>query len=96
MGGRGFGFISYRGDVQTCGFLDLPAGNLIGNNFNFKKIWEESELLKKIRSVSDYKGVCGKCEYASLCGGCRARAYAASGDYMDEDPVCNYGRENKT
>ncbi|MBN1392996.1 MAG: radical SAM protein, partial [Sedimentisphaerales bacterium] len=33
MGGRGFGFISYRGDVQICGFLDIPAGNLIENNF---------------------------------------------------------------
>jgi radical SAM protein with 4Fe4S-binding SPASM domain len=88
MGGRGFGFISYRGDVQTCGFLDVPAGNLIENNFNFKKIWEESEFLKEIRNVSDYKGICGKCEYASLCGGCRARAYAMSGDYMGEDPVC--------
>jgi radical SAM protein with 4Fe4S-binding SPASM domain len=88
MGGRGFGFISYRGDVQTCGFLDVPAGNLIENNFNFKKIWEESELLRKIRNVSDYKGNCGICEYVGICGGCRARAYATSGDYMGEDPVC--------
>jgi radical SAM protein with 4Fe4S-binding SPASM domain len=90
MGGRGFGFISYRGDVQTCGFLDVPADNLIDNNFDFKKIWEESELLKEIRSVSDYKGKCGICEYVGICGGCRARAYAMSGDYMGEDPVCNY------
>jgi radical SAM protein with 4Fe4S-binding SPASM domain len=90
MGGRGFGFISCRGDVQTCGFLDVPAGNLIENNFNFKKIWEESEFLKEIRSVSGYKGICGKCEYAGICGGCKARAYAASGDYMGEDPACNY------
>lgn len=90
MGGRGFGFISYRGDVQTCGFLDVLASNLIKNNFDFGKIWEESEFLKEIRSVSAYKGICGKCEYAGLCGGCRARAYAMSGDYMGEDPVCNY------
>jgi radical SAM protein with 4Fe4S-binding SPASM domain len=96
MGGRGFGFISCHGDVQICGFLDVPAGNLIENNFNFKKIWEESELLSEIRSVSDYRGICGNCEYASLCGGCRARAYAASGDYMGEDPVCNYRREGKS
>lgn len=92
MGGRGFGFISYRGDVQTCGFLDVPAGNLIKNNFNFGEIWEKSDFLKKIRSVSDYKSNCRKCEYAGLCGGCRARAYAASGDYMGEDPVCSYKR----
>jgi radical SAM protein with 4Fe4S-binding SPASM domain len=89
MGGKGFAFISYRGDVQICGFLDIPAGNLIENNFNFKKIWEESELLKEIRSASNYTGKCRICEYVGLCGGCRARAYAASGDYLGEDPVCN-------
>jgi radical SAM protein with 4Fe4S-binding SPASM domain len=90
MGGRGFGFISYRGDVQTCGFLDVPAGNLIDNNFDFGKIWEESEFLREIRSISNYKDNCGICEYVGLCGGCRARAYAMSGDYLGEDPVCNY------
>lgn len=95
MGGVGFGFISYRGDVQICGFLDVPAGNLIKDNFNFKKIWEESQLLKEIRGVQDYKGICGKCEYAELCGGCRARAYAMTGDYMGEDPACNYKRGGK-
>jgi radical SAM protein with 4Fe4S-binding SPASM domain len=88
MGGRGFGFISYRGDVQICGFLDVPAGNLIENNFNFKKIWEQSEFLREIRNVSEYTGRCRTCEYVGICGGCRARAYATSGDYMGEDPVC--------
>jgi len=90
MGGRGFGFISYRGDVQICGFLDVPAGNLIENNFNFGRIWEESEFLGEIRNVSNYKGRCRICEYVGICGGCRARAYAMSGDYLAGDPVCNY------
>ena len=90
MGGRGFGFISSRGDVQICGFLDVPAGNLIENNFNFKKIWEESEFLEEIRNISGYTGRCRGCEYVGVCGGCRARAYATSGDYLGSDPVCNY------
>jgi len=90
MGGRGFGFVSYRGDVQTCGFLDVPAGNLIKSNFDFGEIWEKSEFLREIRSISNYKGNCGICEYVGICGGCRARAYAMSGDYLGEDPVCNY------
>jgi radical SAM protein with 4Fe4S-binding SPASM domain len=90
MGGRGFGFVSYRGDVQICGFLDVPAGNLIENNFNFKKIWEQSQFLKEIRNVSEYTGRCRTCEYAELCGGCRARAYAMTGDYMGDDPVCDH------
>ena len=95
MGGRGFGFISYRGDVQICGFLDIPAGNLIENNFDFGEIWERSEFSEKIRNVSNYKGNCGICEYVGLCGGCRARAYAMSGDYLAGDPVCNYKRGKK-
>jgi radical SAM protein with 4Fe4S-binding SPASM domain len=95
MGGKGFAFISYRGDVQICGFLDVPAGNLIENNFNFKKIWEESELLREIRNASDYTGKCRICEYVGICGGCRARAYATSGDYLGEDPVCNYQKNHE-
>ncbi len=95
MGGRGFGFISCRGDVQTCGFLDVSAGNLIENGFDFGRIWLGSEFLKEIRNLSAYKGSCGICEYVGLCGGCRARAYAMSGDYLAADPICNYKRGGK-
>ena len=95
MGGRGFGFISCTGDVQTCGFLDISAGNLIENDFDFGKIWVESEFLEQIRNVSGYKGNCGTCEYVGLCGGCRARAYAMSGDYLAADPICNYKNKSK-
>jgi len=90
MGGRGFGFISCRGDVQTCGFLNISAGNLIENAFDFGRIWMESEFLEEIRNVSAYKGNCGICEYVGLCRGCRARAYAMRGDYLGADPICSY------
>ena len=90
MGGRGFGFISCRGDVQTCGFLDISAGNLIENGFDFAGIWQGSEFLKEIRDLSGYKGDCGICKYVGICGGCRARAYAVGGDYLAADPVCCY------
>jgi len=96
MGGRGFGFISCRGDVQTCGFLDISAGNLIENGFDFGKIWLESDFLKEIRNLSGYKGRCGGCEYVGVCGGCRARAYAMSGDYLATDPICNYKAGGKS
>lgn len=90
IGGREFGFISYRGDVQACGFLNMSAGNVVENGYNFGKIWRESELLKEIRNLAIYKGACGICEYVATCGGCRARAYTMSGDYLAGDPVCNY------
>ncbi|MGC8778620.1 MAG: radical SAM/SPASM domain-containing protein, partial [Candidatus Caldatribacteriaceae bacterium] len=49
-----------------------------------------------------YKPHCGMCEYRSVCGGCRARAYAYFGDYLGPDPGCTlnqrfweqYQREN--
>ncbi len=90
MGGREFGFISRRGDMQICGFLDVPAGNLIESNFKFGKIWLKSQFLNEIRNRSLYRGNCAICEYVGLCGGCRARAFATSGDYLGTDPVCNY------
>ena len=90
MGGRGFGFISYRGDVQTCGFLDLSAGNLVDNGYDFAAIWEQSQLLNDVRDLRSYKGRCGHCAFVKLCGGCRARAYALTGDVLGEDPICWY------
>ncbi len=90
MGGRGFGFISYRGDVQTCGFLDLSAGNLVESGYDFAKVWDGSTFLNEIRDLSSYKDNCGRCAYVRVCGGCRARAYAVTGDYLGGDPICWY------
>lgn len=90
MGGRGFGFISYKGDIQTCGFLDISAGNLVNNGYNFEKIWTQSKFLNEIRAVNDYKGKCGVCEYVITCGGCRARAFTMTGDYAASDPICDF------
>ncbi|MBN1972042.1 MAG: radical SAM protein [Sedimentisphaerales bacterium] len=90
MAGGEFAFISYKGDVQTCGFLNLSAGNLINNDFNFADIWENSTFLNNIRDLSIYKGKCGKCEFVESCGGCRARAYGMTGNYLNSDPICNY------
>jgi radical SAM protein with 4Fe4S-binding SPASM domain len=90
MGGRGFGFISWRGDVQICGFLDISAGNLVENGFKFREIWLKSKFLNEIRDVSLLKDKCGECEFVGVCGGCRARAMAVMGDYLAGDPSCVY------
>jgi len=95
IGGRGFGFISCRGDVQTCRFLEISAGNLVENGFDFGAIWRDSQFLKQIRTVSDYKSDCGVCEFVGICSGCRARAYAVTGDYMAADPICIYKQGGK-
>lgn len=90
MAGRGFVFISHRGVLQPCGFFDRPCGDLRQNNYDFKKIYESSEIFNNLRQVDKYLGKCGVCEYRRVCGGCRARAMVHTGNYMDSEPSCNY------
>ena len=88
LGGTGFCFISHRGIVQPCGFLDVPCGDVTKTPFH--EIWEHSKAFQDLRNFSALKGKCGRCEYKRVCGGCRARAYEATGDYMAEEPLCSY------
>jgi heme b synthase len=90
MGGKNFAFISHVGKVQICGFLEIEAGDLRKNNFDFKEIWNNSPLFKEIRDIDSYQGKCGYCQYRRVCGGCRARAYAQTGDYLQSEPFCVY------
>lgn len=95
MGGQTFAFVSHTGKVQICGFLDVECGDI--RKEPFSKIWYTSEVFKEMRAWDDYKGRCGYCEFRKVCGGCRARAFAFTGDYMDEEPFCTYqpGEEAK-
>ncbi len=88
MGGQSFAFVGHRGVVQICGFLDVPCGDI--REEPFSKIWQTSSVFKEMRAWDDYNGRCGYCEYKSSCGGCRARAYAFTENYMDEEPFCTY------
>ena len=88
MGGRQFAFISHRGVVQICGFLDTPAGDLRAEGLDFQRVWDTSDLFAAMRNPDAYHGRCGYCEFASVCGGCRARAFAVTGDPMAEEPFC--------
>ena len=90
LGGKAFAFISHVGKVQICGFMDIVCGDLREADFDFRRIWETSEVFRKVRRPGDYHGKCGVCEYRRLCGGCRARAFAMTGDYLGEEPFCIY------
>lgn len=92
--GTGFCFISFDGIVQPCGYLDLNCGDLKKDSFD--SIWQNSDVFGKIRDFSEYKGKCGRCEYRKVCGGCRARAFEATGDYMAEEPLCAYQPATKS
>ena len=88
LGGTGFCFISHRGVVQPCGFLNVPCGDVTRQSF--AEIWKNSEVFLALRNLENLKGKCGKCEYKRVCGGCRARAFEATGDYLAEEPLCSY------
>jgi radical SAM protein with 4Fe4S-binding SPASM domain len=88
LAGTGFCFISHLGRVQGCGYLDLEAGNV--REQTFSEVWYDSPLFNDIRDLSKLKGKCGICEYQRLCGGCRARAYESTGDYLESEPYCLY------
>ncbi len=90
MGGQSFAFISHRGKVQICGFLDTECGNVRKADYNFQKIWDTSPVFLQMRDPDGYHGRCGYCEFRKVCGGCRARAFAFTGDYLAEEPFCLY------
>lgn len=80
--------IDVDGEVLPCSYFPKSAGNL--KRTPFKEIWEDSALFRQLRDFTSYKGSCGQCEYVGVCGGCRARAYAMSGDYLSQEPFCSY------
>ncbi len=88
LGGITFCFISHVGQVQPCGYLELDCGNVQKQSFG--EIWETSVVFRNLRDYSKYGGKCGRCEFIKVCGGCRARAYEATGDYLAEEPLCLY------
>jgi heme b synthase len=81
-------FIGSRGDVQPCSYFPRSAGNV--RKQTFREIWETSPLFLSLRDFGSYKGKCGRCQYLGVCGGCRARAYAVSGDYLEAEPFCSF------
>lgn len=88
LAGNGYCFVSHRGEVFPCGYLPLEAGNV--RRESFREIYQQSALFQSLRDLSRLEGKCGACEYAGVCGGCRARAYSATGNVLAEEPFCLY------
>lgn len=88
LGGISFCFISHVGQVQPCGYLELDCGNVQKQSFG--EIWENSKVFNNLRDYGQYGGKCGRCEFIKVCGGCRARAYELTGDYLASEPLCLY------
>jgi radical SAM protein len=86
--GKGFCFISNIGEVCPSGFLPISAGN--ARDRPLRQIYQDSELFRDLRDPAKLKGKCAKCDFRSVCGGSRARAWALTGDYLAAEPTCAY------
>jgi radical SAM protein with 4Fe4S-binding SPASM domain len=88
LAGTGVCFVSHRGEVFPCGYLPVEAGNI--RQQPFRAIWEGSAVFADLRDPDLLGGKCGLCEFKRVCGGCRARAYGMTHEYLDEEPFCTY------
>lgn len=86
--GRGFVFISHKGEVFPSGFLPIHAGSILETPL--AEIYRDAPVFRALRDTDQLRGKCGDCEFRQICGGSRARAYAVTGDYLAAEPCCTY------
>jgi radical SAM protein len=86
--GHGIVFVSHTGEICPAGFLPLAAGNV--RTDHLVEAYRNAPLFRGLHAPERFGGKCGRCEYRAICGGSRARAYAASGDPLASDPLCAY------
>jgi heme b synthase len=88
LAGVGYCFVSHRGEVFPCGYLPILAGDV--RRQDFRTIYRTSEVFRQLRDFSQLEGKCGACSFVQRCGGCRARAYGITGNYLAAEPYCAY------
>jgi AdoMet-dependent heme synthase len=86
LAGTGVCFISHRGEIFPCGYLQVAAGDL--RKQKFSEIWAQAKIFEDLRNPSLLEGKCGPCKFKQVCLGCRARAYGVTGNYLAEEPFC--------
>ena len=91
--GHGIMFVSSIGEICPAGFLPVVAGNVRKNHV--VDVYRGSDLFQSLHDPTRFEGRCGHCEYHALCGGSRARAYAATGNPLESDPFCRYEPHTK-
>ena len=90
--GHGIMFVSNQGDIYPAGFLPLATGNVRVDSL--VDVYRDSPIFRSLHNPAEFHGKCGVCEYRTLCGGSRARAFAYTGDPLASDPFCAYEPRN--
>ena len=88
LAGTGICFVSHTGEVFPCGYLPASCGNI--TRVPFADLWASAPVFEALRAPDRLAGKCGVCEFKRLCGGCRARAYSLTGNFLAEEPCCAY------
>lgn len=86
--GHGIVFVSHTGEVCPAGFLPVGAGNI--RRDQLVELYRRAPLFEQLHDPNQFEGRCGHCEYHTICGGSRARAYEATGSVLASDPLCEY------
>jgi radical SAM protein len=86
--GNGILFISHTGEICPSGFLEIPTGNV--RTHDVVEVYRTAPLFQELRHPEAFGGRCGACEFHYVCGGSRARAWAATGNPLESDPLCTH------
>jgi radical SAM protein len=84
--GNGFVFVDHVGSICPSGFLPVVRGNV--RTDSLATVYRNDEVFRGLRDADALQGKCGRCEFRTICGGSRSRAYAATGSVMASDPLC--------
>jgi radical SAM protein len=84
--GDGFLFVSHTGEIYPSGFMPVSVGNV--RTDDLVAVYRDHPLLRRLRDRSLLVGKCRVCEFRTVCGGSRARAWAVTGDPFASEPFC--------
>lgn len=86
--GKGVMFVSHTGMIHPSGFMPIVCG--IFPFENVVRVYQDSPIFRGLRETDRLEGKCGACEYRNLCGGSRARAFAATDNPFAQETTCVY------
>jgi radical SAM protein with 4Fe4S-binding SPASM domain len=87
LAGKRYCRVTPEGEMTACPYIEEPVGSV--REEGFAGLWQDAPMFRDLRAPK-LEGRCGACEYQKVCGGCRARPFARSGDLMGEDSLCVY------
>lgn len=87
LAGKRYCRVTPEGEVTACPYIEAGVGSIRERSFG--EIWRDAAMFQRLREPV-LLGRCGACEYREICGGCRARPLARTGELMGEDFLCGY------